>query len=134
MQWNSSKNAGFSKGKPWLSVNTNYKDINAENSLKDENSIFYHYKKLISMRKQYDVIAYGNYSPILDDNDYVFAYKREFMNESLVVINNYYEKEVEIQLNIKELEKYKCIISNYEERSLQSRLTLKPYESIAFIK
>lgn len=134
MQWDSTKNAGFSEGKPWISVNSNYKNINAEENLKDENSIFYHYKKLISLRKKYDVIAYGNYAPILEENDSVFAYKREYMDESLIVINNFYEKEVDIQLDIEDLEKYKCIITNYEERDLESSFTLRAYESIAFIK
>lgn len=134
MQWDDSKNAGFSEGEPWISVNPNYKEINVLNSLNDENSTFYHYKKLISLRKQYDVIAYGNYAPILEDNDSVFSYKREYMNESLIVINNFFENEVEIKLGIEELEKYKCIITNYDERDLQSVFTLKPYESIAFIK
>ncbi len=134
MQWDVSKNAGFSEGKPWISVNSNYKEINVLNSLNDENSIFYHYKKLISLRKQYDVIAYGSYIPILEDNDFVFSYKREYKNESLIVINNFFEKEVEIKLDIEELEKYRCIITNYDERELQSMFTLKPYESIAFLK
>ncbi|WP_315074880.1 alpha,alpha-phosphotrehalase [uncultured Clostridium sp.] len=134
MQWDASKNAGFSEGKPWISVNSNYKDINVLNSLNDENSIFYHYKKLISLRKQYDVIAYGSYIPILEDNDFVFSYKREYKNESLIVINNFFEKKVEIKLDIEELEKYKCIITNYDERDLQSMFTLQPYESIAFLK
>lgn len=134
MQWNSSKNAGFSEGKPWLSVNTNYKYINVEDSLEDEDSIFYYYKKLISLRKQYDVIAYGNYAPILEENDSVFAYRREYMDESLIVINNFYEEEAEVQLDLEELEKYKCIIDNYEEKNLKSRFVLRPYESAAFIK
>ncbi|EHJ01282.1 alpha,alpha-phosphotrehalase [Clostridium sp. DL-VIII] len=134
MQWDATKNAGFSEGKPWISVNSNYKEINVLNSLNDENSIFYHYKKLISLRKQYDVIAYGSYIPILEDNDFVFSYKREYKNESLIVINNFFEKEVEIKLDIEELEKYKSIITNYDERDLQSVFVLKPYESIAFLK
>jgi trehalose-6-phosphate hydrolase len=134
MQWNGSKNAGFSEGKPWISVNHNYNEINVENSLKDQNSIFYHYKKLILLRKQYDVIAYGSYTPILEDNDFVFSYIREYMNESLIVINNFFEKEVEIKLHIEDLEKYECIITNYDERNLQSVFILRPYESVAFIK
>ncbi|BCZ48200.1 alpha,alpha-phosphotrehalase [Clostridium gelidum] len=134
MQWNSSKNAGFSQGKPWLSINDNYTDINVENGIKDKSSILYHYKKLISLRKQYDVIAYGNYLPMLEDNESVFAYKREYKDEYLIVLNNFYGREVEIELDIQDLEKYKCIITNYEERNLKLRFTLKPYESIAFIK
>ena len=134
MQWDSSKNAGFSDGKPWLSINNNYKDINVENSMKDKSSILYHYKKLISLRKQYDVIAYGSYLPMLEDDKSVFAYKREYKDESLIVLNNFYEKEVEIELDIQDFEKYKCIITNYEERNLTLKFTLKPYESIALIK
>jgi len=134
MQWDSSKNAGFSDGKPWLSINNNYKDINVENSMKDKSSILYHYKKLISLRKQYDVIAYGSYLPMLEDDKSVFAYKREYKDESLIVLNNFYEKEVEIELDIQDFEKYKCISTNYEERNLTLKFTLKPYESIAFIK
>ena len=134
MQWNSSQNAGFSEGKPWLSINNNYKDINVENSMKDKSSILYHYKKLISLRKQYEVIAYGSYLPMLEDNESVFAYKREYKDESLIVLNNFYGKEVELELDIRDFEKYKCIITNYEERNLILKFTLKPYESIAFIK
>ena len=134
MQWNSSKNAGFSEGKPWLSINDNYTDINVENGIKDKSSILYHYKKLISLRKQYDVIAYGSYLPMLEDDKSVFAYKREYKDESLIVLNNFYEKEVEIELDIQDFEKYKCISTNYEERNLTLKFTLKPYESIAFIK
>ena len=51
-----------------------YKKINAEDSLKDKDSIFYHYKKLIGLRKEYDVISYGNFKMILEDDDKVFAY------------------------------------------------------------
>lgn len=134
MQWNKSLNAGFSDGKPWLSVNDNYNEINVEDSLKDKNSIFYHYKRLISLRKEYDVVAYGNYVPLLNENNNVFAYKREYLKESLIVINNFYETEVTVVLDIEELESYKCIITNYEERNLKQIFSLKPFESIAFLK
>lgn len=134
MQWNKSLNAGFSDGKPWLSVNDNYNEINVEDSLKDKNSIFYHYKRLISLRKEYDVVAYGNYVPLLNENNNVFAYKREYLEESLIVINNFYETEVTVVLDIEELESYKCIITNYEERNLKQIFSLKPFESIAFLK
>ena len=60
--------------------------------------------------------------------------KENIWKESLIVVNNFYEKEVEIELDIEDLEKYKCIITNYEERNLNLKFTLRPYESIAFIK
>ena len=133
MQWNSLENAGFSNGKPWLSVINNYKKINVEESIKDEGPILYHYKKLISLRKKYDCIAYGKYIPILEDSESVFAYKREYNEKTLISINNFYDKEVEVALDIDYVENYKCVITNYENRKLESKMVLKPYESIAFI-
>ena len=57
MQWNSDENCGFTYGIPWIPVGSSYKNINAEDSLKDKDSVFYHYKKLIGLRKEYDVIS-----------------------------------------------------------------------------
>lgn len=76
MQWDSSENAGFTQGTPWIFVVDNYKDINVEKALKDKNSVFYHYKKLISLRKEYAVIQDGKYVPLLEEDDSIFAYKR----------------------------------------------------------
>ena len=76
MQWNDKENAGFSNSKPWIEVINNYKDINAENNINDENSIFNHYKKLIKLRKDYKVILEGKTIPILKDDKNVFAFIR----------------------------------------------------------
>ncbi|PBI17030.1 alpha,alpha-phosphotrehalase [Clostridioides difficile] len=134
MQWNSSKNAGFSESKPWIEVINNYRNINVENSLKDKDSIFYYYKKLIELRKKYDVVAYGDFKPLLEENDSIFAYKRCYEKESLVVLNNFYDKEIDVILDNEELEKYKCIISNYGDRKVTSTITLRPYECMALFK
>ena len=74
IQWNDEQNAGFTTGIPWIPIADNYKQINAKNSLNDENSIFYHYKKLISLRKQYDIISDGTFKMILKDNNKIFSY------------------------------------------------------------
>ncbi|CCK99413.1 trehalose-6-phosphate hydrolase TreA [Clostridioides difficile] len=134
MQWNNSKNAGFSESKSWIEVINNYRNINVENSLKDKDSIFYYYKKLIALRKKYDVVAYGDFRPLLEEHDSIFAYKRCYEKESLVVLNNFYDKEIDVVLENEELEKYKCIVSNYGDRKIVSTITLRPYECIALFK
>ncbi|WP_297295175.1 alpha,alpha-phosphotrehalase [uncultured Brachyspira sp.] len=132
MQWNDKENAGFSNAKPWIEVIDNYKDINAENNIKDENSIFNHYKKLIKLRKDYKVISEGKTIPILKDDKNVFAFIREYNNEKLLVINNFYSNECTIDLsNIDfDIKKSKCLLSNYDEAVLDNTLKLRPYESI----
>lgn len=132
MQWNDKENAGFSNTKPWIEVIYNYKEINADNNIKDENSIFNHYKKLIKLRKDYKVISEGKTIPILKDDKNVFAFIREYNNEKLLVINNFYGNECTIDLsNIDfDIKKSKCILSNYDDAELNNTLNLKPYESI----
>ena len=132
MQWNDKENSGFSNAKPWIEVIDNYKDINAENNIKDENSIFNHYKKLIKLRKDYKVISEGKTIPILKDDQNVFAFIREYNNEKLLVINNFYGNECTIDLNNIDfdIKKSKCLLSNYDEAVLDNTLKLRPYESI----
>jgi Glycosidases len=89
MQWNDSENAGFTSGKPWIKVNPNYKEINAKLQLNDENSIFNYYKKLIKIRKENPIVAYGKYDLILEDNKDIFAYARTLENEKLLIICNF---------------------------------------------
>ena len=134
MQWNDKVNAGFSDTTPWLSVINNYETINVEKNLADENSIYYHYKKLIQLRKQYDVIANGAYEAMLAEHENVYAYRRTLDNEELIVLNNFYGNETEVTLDIKDVNGYTCLLSNYEEQELTNQLTLRPYESIVFYK
>ena len=136
MQWNSKKNAGFTKGEPWISVNNNYKEISVENSLKDDNSVFYFYQKLIKLRKEYDIIAYGSFKLLLENNKQIFAFLRQYDDEILLVINNFYEKEALFELP-KELNfdgYYKeILISNYEDSTKEfSKIILRAYESIVY--
>ena len=132
MQWNDKENAGFSNAKPWIEVIDNYKEINAENNIKDENSIFNHYKKLIKLRKDYKVISEGKTITILKDDQNVFAFTREYNNEKILVINNFYGNECTIDLNNIDfdIKKSKCLLSNYDEAVLDNTLKLRPYESI----
>ncbi|NRY61728.1 glycoside hydrolase family 13 protein [Clostridium beijerinckii] len=132
MQWDDSQNAGFTSGQPWLKVNPNYKEINAESQLKDENSIFNYYKKLIKIRKSNPVVVYGKYNLILEENKEIFAYTRTLENEMLLVICNFTGNETEFVLERNlEFKSKELLISNYnvnENDSIDS-IELKPYES-----
>ncbi len=134
MQWNDEVNAGFSEVTPWLGVIDNYKTINIEKNLADENSIYYYYKKLIELRKKYEVIGEGTYEPMLPAHEAVYAYRRTLNNEILIVLNNFYGKETEVKLDIENVGDYKCLLSNYESKELTNQLTLRPYESVVFYK
>jgi trehalose-6-phosphate hydrolase len=136
VQWNAEEHAGFTKGTPWIGTARNYKTINVENALADTNSVFYHYKKLISLRKQYDIITYGDYQLLLEEHPDLFAYIRNGKDEKLLVINNFYAKDAVFELpGDVQLEGYKAdiLLSNYLDSSSDTSLIhLRPYESIVY--
>jgi trehalose-6-phosphate hydrolase len=136
VQWNSNEHAGFTTGTPWIKTSANYSEINAEASLMNTNSIFYHYQKLIKLRKDYDVIIDGDYQLISDGDEAIFSYLRTNGSEKLLVINNFYSKEMRIvlpsQLNLDDYDS-KMLISNYEDSvPFSSEMLLRPYESIVY--
>lgn len=134
MQWSNRQEAGFTTGIPWIEVNRNYKDINVETEMQDRESIFYHYKKLIQLRKKYNVIAYGDFEPVEMEHPSVFAYKRTYGQEKLLVVNNFYGKEVTWDSHVN-IEGFKCLLSNYLTYRLEgTKFVLKPYESIVLYK
>ncbi|MCL6572360.1 MAG: alpha,alpha-phosphotrehalase [Bacillus sp. (in: Bacteria)] len=136
VQWNSNEHAGFTTGTPWIKTSANYSEINAEASLMNTNSIFYHYQKLIKLRKDYDVIIDGDYQLISDGDEAIFSYLRTNGSEKLLVINNFYSKEMRIvlpsQLNLDDYGS-KMLISNYEDSvPFSCEMLLRPYESIVY--
>ncbi|MGM0753081.1 MAG: alpha,alpha-phosphotrehalase [Bacillota bacterium] len=136
VQWNGEENAGFTSGTPWIPVAKNYKEINAEQALNDENSVFYHYQKLNRLRKEYDIIVDGDYQLILEDHRDIFAYVRNGDGEKLLVVNNFYGHETEFILPEKvEVEGWfsEVLLSNYEDTANEYKnITLRPYESVVF--
>lgn len=87
MQWSSSKNAGFTDGIPWMKINENYKEINAENQLADEKSVLNFYKKALSIRKEYiDIISSGEFIPVDENNKEIFAFIRKLKDKGLLVV------------------------------------------------
>ena len=133
MQWDKSENAGFTTGTPWIEVNKNYKIINADNAVKNKNSVFHYYKKLIALRKENDVIVYGSYKPEMQDNTNVFAYSREYEGKKLFVVCNFYGTETKISLPDEFVGK-EILISNYKDAKAEKEVTLRPFETFAVIK
>ncbi|MFK3959736.1 alpha,alpha-phosphotrehalase [Pseudalkalibacillus hwajinpoensis] len=136
VQWNSEANAGFTTAEPWIPVAKNYEDINVEDTLKESHSVFEHYQKLISLRKNMDLITYGDYELLLAEHPQLFAYVRNGENEKLLVINNFYESEVTFELpDDVEVNGYNAevLLSNYEDTpNTFKKVSLRPYESIAY--
>ncbi|EIU7061046.1 alpha-glucosidase [Vibrio vulnificus] len=134
MQWSASPNGGFSQAEPWIEVNPNYPEINVEQALADSDSIFYHYQKLIELRKQHPAIVYGDFTPLFAEHDSVFAYVRSHQDEQLLVINNFSDQEVSLELpdNLQNKE-VNCLIYNYNLLDMLGvTLSLKPYQCYAF--
>lgn len=133
MQWNSSEGGGFSEAEPWISMNPNHKTINATSQVDDPDSIFAHYRKLIALRKQYDVIANGDFAPLDMAHPSVLAYARRTDREDLVVINNFYRKEADWTCPV-DLDGFTCLLSNYADSRAETKLHLRPYESLVLYR
>ncbi|MGG5460501.1 glycoside hydrolase family 13 protein [Clostridium sp. B9] len=130
MQWDSSKNAGFTEGTPWLQVNENYKTINVENQEKDENSVLNFYKKLIKLKKSNGALIYGVYDLILEDDSRIYAYTRTLGNEKFLIIGNLTGEKANYVYEDEKLKYENLLLNNYEveEHDELVEFILKPYE------
>ncbi|MFC0561565.1 glycoside hydrolase family 13 protein [Halalkalibacter alkalisediminis] len=136
IQWDDSENAGFTTGTPWLKVNQNYKEINAKYALEDKESVFYYYQKLIKLRKELDIIVYGTYDLILEEEENIYAYTRTLADEKLLVMCNF--TAVETKFNLPEhipFTSSELLINNYDVQNCSdiSSIKLRPYESRAYL-
>ncbi len=124
VQWNAGPNAGFTTGTPWIKVNPNYVRINAEAALKDPESIFYYYQKLIRLRHTRPIIVYGTFRPLLESSEVIYAYERELDGKILIVAANWTDREQVCTLfdNMSGEE----LISNYKNHKSG---ILQPYEA-----
>ena len=139
MQWDASRYAGFtaedSNAEPWIAVNSNHTKVNAADQLKDEDSIFHYYQKLIAMRKDLDVIAYGDIEPLDQKNPSVFAYRRTYEGHEMIVAANFYGRDYEWK-KAPELEGFEKILGNYKETEVtaEGAIKMKPYEAVVYYK
>ncbi len=131
MQWDTSVNAGFTTGTPWLKVGKSYPEINV--AKEKTGKIFPFYQKLIRLRKELPLISEGNYKAAFTDNDKVYAFERQYGNQKLLVLNNFFAEEVQIDLP-DDYQDGQILISNYIVEKLTKHLTLSPYQTIAVLK
>ena len=133
MQWNDSKQAGFTDGEPWIKVNPNYKEINAAQQLEDPNSIFHYYQKLIRLRKEKDIIVYGGFEPLYRDDEQIFAYTRKQDQEKLLTVCNFSDQNAEVEVP-EEFKDAECLITNLGRKVFEAKTVLKPYEAFVLYK
>ena len=128
MQWDDSKQAGFTDGEPWIKVNQNYKKINAAQQLEDPDSIFHYYQKLISLRKEKDIIVYGEFEPLYREDEQIFAYTRKQDQEKLLTVCNFSDKNAEVEVP-EEFKGAECLITNLGRKEFDGKIILNPYEA-----
>ena len=133
MQWDDSAYAGFSTATPWIMVNPNYTKINAKDQINREDSVFKYYQKLIKLRHESELIVYGTYDLILDDDKDIYAYIRTLGDEKLIVYCNFSENTREVEIP-EEFVNGKVLISNYRDAKANQKITLRPYEAIVIQK
>lgn len=126
MQWDDSVNAGFSDTVPWIKVNPNYVNVNAKQQLKDKDSVFYYYKKLIELRREYEVFSDGKFKLLLENDENIFAYERINDTSKLLVICNFFDRILECPLQ-EEWSSMELLIANYLDSA--ESLSLQPYEA-----
>ena len=133
MAWDDSENGGFTTGEPWIGVSKNYKDINAKVNIESETSIFSFYKKLIQLRRENKMMAYGSFEAILEDDENIFSYIRRYKSEQWLVVCNFTDREISFGLPLK----YRgwnagqVIISNYDVfLGNLPEFKLRPYEAV----
>lgn len=130
MQWDASENAGFTTGTPWIALNPNYKKINVADQLKREDSVFHYYQKLIRLRKENEIIVYGNYELLLPEDENIFAYVRTLDNQKLLVVCNF--SKTEQKFDFSGYKNAKVLISNYNRDARKDGI-LKPYEATVLL-
>ena len=128
MQWSAGKNAGFTEGTPWLKVNPRYPEINVEEALEDEDSIFYYYQKLIRLRHEREILTEGSYRLLLPEHPALFVYEREWKGEKWLVAANLTEHPVPAgDLEPCFYPQWSTILSNQGE--VKKGQPMRPYEA-----
>lgn len=124
MQWDDSRNAGFTTGTPWINVNPNYPKINAQAAVADPDSVFHYYQELIRLRHTLPVIVYGRFEGLLEDSETIYAYRRLLDGQVLTVACNFTDQEQACDLC--EDPAAMELISNYKTHKTGA---LQPYEA-----
>ncbi|MCF5846340.1 alpha,alpha-phosphotrehalase [Aeromonas veronii] len=135
MQWSAAANAGFTSGTPWLKPAANYPEINAEAALADQNSVFWHYRDLIALRKAHSIFTQGDYQELLTGHPQIWAYARRANGQTLLVVSNFYGEPVEFALPAElQSAQGRLLLGNYPDSPAQPQSgMLRPYESLIWL-
>ncbi|TYS65969.1 alpha-glucosidase [Bacillus infantis] len=130
MQWSDETNAGFTSGQPWIKINPNFKEINVEAALKNPDSVFYFYKELIALRKENDVMVYGDYQDLFPHDEHLYVYTRSYNGITWLILLNHSDQQRSFKLpaGYQDPEK-KLIIGNYPKETADHDEKLRPYEA-----
>lgn len=133
MQWSGKKYAGFSEQTPWISIPSNYKEINVEAEEQDPDSVLNYYRKLVRLRKEYPVIQEGSIDFLCQDQEGIFAYERVLGKQQLVVYHNLTEEEIPLPMPV-EVSEGTLLLENYPQKYAGERVvSLRPYECFAVL-
>jgi oligo-1,6-glucosidase len=131
VQWDTSEHAGFTTGTPWMPVNPNYKEVNAQTELADEHSVFHHYRRLIGLRHTEPAVAHGDFHMLLADHEQVYAFTRRHGDTELLVLGNFSGELVTVEVPDAAgwLDAELLLANVPAPGALQAQLTLQPWEA-----
>jgi oligo-1,6-glucosidase len=130
MQWDASPHAGFTSGTPWIAVNPNFVEINAEQALEDGGSVLHHYRRLIRLRHDEPVVAHGDFTMLLPRDPFVYAFIRRFEGVELLVLGNFSPQPVTADVpSAGEWAQAQLVLANYPPSGDSSALVLRPWEA-----
>ena len=132
-QWDSSTNAGFTTGTPWIKVNPNYKTVNVAAEETDSNSCLNYFRKAVKMRRDNLILVYGKYTLLDRNNPYIYAYTREQNGKKILVLLNFGTKDAGINID-EDLSKANSLICNYNTIPARTKgnVSLRPYEAVVY--
>ena len=128
-QWDRTANAGFTSGKPWLKVNSNYASVNVAAEEKDANSCLNYFRKIVKLRKIKPILIYGKYALLDKDNPEVYAYTRELDGRKILVLLNFKPKVASVETGM-DFSKADILLGNYAAPSRNGKL--RPYEAVIY--
>jgi oligo-1,6-glucosidase len=136
MQWDDTAHAGFTKGQPWIDVNPNYKEINAEAQAVDEDSVLFHYQRLIQLRHELPVVAHGDFTMLLEEHPYVYAFTRRLEDEELLVLGNFSAEQQQVEVaDVESWLAAELLLTNVaQEEPSTASMHLAPWESRIYLR
>jgi oligo-1,6-glucosidase len=135
MQWDASEHAGFTDGTPWMTVNPNHTEINADAAVADEDSVFHFYRELVDLRHTLPVVVNGDFTMLLPEDEYVYAYTRSLDGTTMLVLGNFSAAEVAVTIeNASEWASAEVVLGNYPAPESSDGITLRPWETRVYLR